>query len=210
MKPKKQSLMETLKPAAAATAAPSTVFSILDATDVTNAQTVFAGLNTATSAAHDLGMALYQKGVHVDALTKATDTKPNPHYNNALWIEIVQAIVRSPKFGQRGRECIQRKLAGLDPIDADDSSLRTLEMRKVNQCLKLIKSALANAHSSGGKDTRKPLTLHEQLDQWAKSALDAIAAKRDKAGLTQQQGDELLAAWRTVRSATSTVFKAAK
>lgn len=209
MKPKKQSIIETLKPAAAV--APSTVFTILDAADVNNAQTVFAGLNTATSAAHDLGMSLYQKGVHVDALTKATDTKPNPHYDNALWVEIVQAIIRSPKFGERGRECIQRKLAGLDTTgDPDEANLRVLEMRKVNQCLKMIRKALANAHATDGETTRKPLTLHEQLDQWAKTALDTIGAKRDKAGLSQQQGDELLAAWRTVRSATNAVFKSAK
>ena len=200
----KSSIIETLKPTAVA---PSTVFTILDAEDVGHVQTVFVGLNTADSAAHSLALSLYHKGVPVDALTIPSERKPNPQYNKTLWIEIVQAIIRSPQFGELGQKSIARKLAGLDPENSDDSTRRTLEMRKVNQCLKMIRKALSAAHETEGRETRIPLTLHEQIDQWAKSALDAIAAKRDRAGLTQEQGDILLAAWRDVRAKSNAVFK---
>jgi hypothetical protein len=203
----KSNIFDTLKPAAIAAIAPSTIFTVLDADDVQHAQTVFAGLKTADSAAHSLAMSLYHKGVSVDALTIPSERKPNPQFNKALWVEIVQAIIRAPQFGELGQKSIARKLAGLDPENSDDSTRRTLEMRKVNQCLKMIRKALSAAHETEGRDTRKPLTLHEQLDQWAKSALDAITAKRDKAGLTQEQGDTLLAAWRDVRAQSNAVFK---
>lgn len=194
-----------MKTKQAKAAAPETLFTILDAGMVQAVQGVFEGQQAAKQSAHDVGAALYDKGFAPEALTVPTKQAPNDAFNKALWLELVNAVILSPRFGELGRETIKRKLADIAAANADESTRRRIEMGKVNGAIKAIRDALKNAHETDGDTRGKPATLHEVIDELLVRGIKAIQDKGDKAGADVPA---LLAAWRTCRAETNKVMKA--
>lgn len=180
-------------------------FSLLDGAMVQAVQGVFEGQSAARQSAHDVASGLYDKGYTPESLMVATDKRPNDAFDKALYLEIVNAVILSPRFGEAGREAIKRKLADVKAANADESTLRRIEMGKVNSVIAQIRAALKTAHENEG-ETRKPLTLHEVLDDILMRGLTAIQNKGDKSGAPVA---ELQAAWRDCRAKTNAIFKGA-
>ena len=179
-------------------------FNLLDGAMVQAVQGVFEGQITARQSAHDVASGLYDKGYTPESLTVATEKKPNAKFDKALYLELVNAVILSPRFGDAGRDAVKRKLADVKAVTADEATMRRIEMGKVNAVIAQIRSALKTAHENDG-ETRKPYTLHEILDEIMVRGITAIQNKGDKSGAPVA---ELLAAWRDCRAKTNTAFKA--
>lgn len=180
---------------------------IVTATIVANVRAVFAAqeqmMDSATSVAEDL----HELGFRPDHLLQGTTEKPNQQFNRALWLELVEAIITAPSFGNLNRDAVRAKLAGKKAPNADAATIRRIAMVKVNSAINLIRTKLASVDPETGRTKKKSPTLHEILDGFAYDALEAIKAKCDKAGLTAEQINGLQTAWREVRAKTNAVFK---
>jgi len=185
--------------------APATLFTLLDAPVVAAVQKVFEHQQEANSSAHTVAVALYDKGFTPESLIVPTKKQPNDAFNKALYLELVNAVILSPRFGELGRETIKRKIAGIQAADADEATRRRLEMGKVNACVKAIRDALKNAHENEGDTKGRKATLHEVIDELLVRGIKAIIDKGDKAGVDVPT---LAAAWRDCRAATTAAFKA--
>ena len=180
---------------------------LVTAAIVENVRAVFAAqeqmLDSATSVAEDL----HELGFRPDHLLQGTTEKPNAQFNRALWLELVEAIITAPTFGNLNRDAVRAKLAGHKAPNADAATIRRIAMVKVNSAINLIRTKLASVDPVTGRTKKKTLTLHEILDELAYDALEVIKAKCDKAGLTSEQINGLQTAWREVRAKTNAVFK---
>lgn len=180
---------------------------IISAAIVAGIQAVYGAQEQANNSASDVAESLHEMGVRPEHILQGTDAKPNPQYKRDLWLELVEAVITAPTFGNLNREAVRAKLAGTKAPNADAASLRRIAMGKVNAAISLIRTKLAQVDSETGKVKKTAPSLHEALDELAHDALELIKAKCDKAGLTQGQVSELQAAWRDVRAKSNAVFK---